>query len=97
SLAYSAEKTLKDNEDKVPADLKTDVEGKIATLRSALEGNDVSAIQSAVDALNASLQKIGEAVYGAASGGPGGPEGGPDGEGPSEQPEGTVEGEFREV
>ncbi len=41
SLAYSAEKTLKDNEDKVPAELKTDVEGKIATLRSALEGSDV--------------------------------------------------------
>ncbi len=97
SLAYSAEKTLKDNEDKVPAELKTDVEAKIAAVRSALEGSDVAAIQSAVDTLNSSLQKIGEAVYGAASGGAGGPEGGPDGEGPSEQPEGTVEGEFREV
>ncbi|HEX5369060.1 MAG TPA: molecular chaperone DnaK [Dehalococcoidia bacterium] len=96
SLAYSAEKTLKDNEDKVPADLKTDVEGKIATLRSALEGSDVSAIQSAVDALNASLQKIGEAVYGAQSTGPG-PDGAQGGEPGGEAPEGTVEGEFREV
>jgi molecular chaperone DnaK len=97
SLAYSAEKTLKDNVDKVPADLKTEVEGKIAAVRSALEGTNVAAIESAVNELNTSLQKIGEAVYGAQAGATGGPEGGPDGEGPSEQPEGTVEGEFREV
>ncbi len=97
SLAYSAEKTLKDNEDKVPADLKTDVEAKIAAVRTALEGTDDAAVSTAVDDLNASLQKIGEAVYGAQ-----GAQGGDDGAGgeePSggESEEGTVEGEFREV
>jgi molecular chaperone DnaK len=93
SLAYSAEKTLRENEDKVPAELKTEVEAKIAAVRAALEGTDKGAINSAVGELNASLQKIGEAVYGA-QGAPG-----PDGsaEGPGEAPEGTVEGEFREV
>jgi molecular chaperone DnaK len=94
SAAYSAEKLLKDNEDKVPADLKTEVEGKIAAVRTALEGSDVGSIQSAVDDLNASLQKIGEAVY-SAQGQAGGAEDGAEGGG--EAPEGTVEGEFREV
>jgi molecular chaperone DnaK len=93
SLAYSAEKTLRDNEDKVPAELKAEVEGKIAAVRSALEGTDKGAIDSAVAELNASLQRIGEAVYGAqgAAGGDGTEEPG------TEAPEGTVEGEFREV
>jgi molecular chaperone DnaK len=93
SLAYSAEKTLRDNADKVPADLKTEVEGKIAAVRTALEGTAIAAVQSAVNELNASLQKIGEAVYGAQ--GADGPS--PDGGEASEAPEGTVEGEFREV
>jgi molecular chaperone DnaK len=95
SAAYSAEKLLKDNEDKVPAELKTEVEGKIAAVRTALEGTDVPAIQRAVDDLNTSLQKIGEAVY-SAQAQAGGAEDGAEG-GPSEAPEGTVEGEFREV
>jgi molecular chaperone DnaK len=92
SLAYSAEKTLRDNEDKVPADLKTEVEGKIAAVRAALQGSELSAVQAAVNELNASLQRIGEAVYGAQPGAA--PEGAPEG---GESPEGTVEGEFREV
>src|SRR5690606_36938834 len=94
SLAYSAEKTLKDNEDKIPADLKTEVEGKIAAVRTALEGTDDAAISRSVDELNSSLQKIGEAVYGAQ--GSAGGDGATDG-GPGEPEEGTVEGEFREV
>jgi molecular chaperone DnaK len=93
SLAYSAEKTLRDNEDKVPADLKAEVEGKIAAVRTALEGADDAAVTSAVNELNTSLQKIGEAVYGA-QGAPGGEAGEQPG---GEAEEGTVEGEFREV
>src|SRR5438874_4267841 len=91
SLAYTAEKTLRDNADKVPADLKTDVEAKVQAVRSALQGTDADAIRRAADELNASVQRIGEAVYGQQ----GAPAGGP-AEG-SEAPEGTVEGEFREV
>ena len=40
SMAYTAEKTLKDNGDKVPADVKEQVEGKITALRSAVAAND---------------------------------------------------------
>jgi molecular chaperone DnaK len=89
SLAYTAEKTLRDNADKVPADLKTEVEGKIEAVRTALQGTDIEAVRHATDELNQSMQRIGEAVYGQQ--GQQGDEPGP------ETPEGTVEGEFREV
>ena len=99
TLAYQAEKTLRDNADKIPGDLKTDVEAKIADVRAAIEADDTDRMRSATDALSASLSKIGEAVYGAAGaeGGPA-PDGFAGGEpGGSRAEEGTVEGEFREV
>ncbi len=98
NLAYSAEKTLREHGDKVPADLKSQIEAKIAVLRTALQGQDVSGIRNAMDDLTGTLQKIGEAVYkqpGPEAGGPGKEGGPPPGEKPPE--EGTVEGEFREV
>jgi len=100
SMAYQAEKTLRDNADKVPADLKADVEAKIAEVRSAIEADDTSRIRTAADALSASLTKIGEAVYGAAGAGQPGADGfagGPSADGQGGAEEGTVEGEFREV
>jgi molecular chaperone DnaK len=94
SMAYTAEKTLRDNADKIPSELKAEVDSKVAAVRTALQGTDIDAVRRATDDLNASMQKIGEAVYGATGGGPsGGPDGGPQ----EETPEGTVEGEFREV
>ena len=102
TLAYSAEKTLRDQGDKVPADLRQQVEEKIKALRSALQGTDAEPIRRAMDDLSQTLQKIGEAVYqqaGATPPPPGGaPEGPPPEGGPEPKPpEGTVEGEFREV
>ena len=93
TMAYQAEKTLRDNADKIPSHLKDEVEEKVKAVREAMESNDVARMRSAMDALSASLQKIGEAVYGAA--GAGSASSGPSGSGPAE--EGTVEGEFREV
>ncbi|HXK33312.1 MAG TPA: molecular chaperone DnaK [Dehalococcoidia bacterium] len=98
SLAYTAEKTVRDNADKVPADLKSEVEGKVAAVRSQLQSGNADGIRSAMNELSESMQKIGQAVYGAGGGPDGGaPGGGPgaEGEGPAE--EGTVEGEYREV
>jgi molecular chaperone DnaK len=96
NLAYQAEKILRDNGDKVPADLRGEVDGKIQAVRTALQGQDAAAIRAATEDLSTSLQKIGQAVY-SAQGGPGGD--GADGSGQGQQPqeEGTVEGEFREV
>ncbi len=98
SMAYQAEKTLRDNADKIPAELKEEVEAKVKDVRAAIEADDVDRMQSTTEALSGSLQKIGEAVYGAAGaeGGPGGPDGFAGGE-PGGAEEGTVEGEFREV
>ncbi|MBK7126218.1 MAG: molecular chaperone DnaK [Dehalococcoidia bacterium] len=98
SMAYQAEKTLRDNPDKVPADLKADVEAKIADVKAAVEADDADRMRTALDALSSSLSKIGEAVYGAAGADGAGPEGFAGGEpGASGAEEGTVEGEFREV
>jgi molecular chaperone DnaK len=98
NTAYQAEKTLRENADKIPEDLKSEVEGKVAAVRSALQSGDGSTIQSAVGELGEAMQRIGQAVYGAQGAGANGQsEAGPEqqGEGPAE--EGTVEGEFREV
>ncbi|MCL0064912.1 molecular chaperone DnaK [Dehalococcoidia bacterium] len=90
NLAYTAEKTLREQGDKVPADLRSEVEGKVAAVRSALSGGDVSYLKRTAQELSEALQKVGAAVYQQQA-----PP--PEGEAPAEPPEGTVEGEFREV
>jgi molecular chaperone DnaK len=99
TLAYTAEKTLRDHKDKIPAELNQEVEGKISAARSALQGSDVEAIKTASQELNEIMQKVGAAVYQQQPPPPGGetpPEQEGGGEG-GEEGEGTVEGEFREV
>ena len=97
-MVYTTEKLLQDNADKVPEDLKAEVEGKIATLKTAIANNNVAEMQSAMADLNASMQRLGEAVYKQAEGPAGGAGGEADapGAGPSSGDD-TVEGEFREV
>jgi len=92
NLAYTADKTLRDLGDKVPADMHSEVEAKVKAVRDALQGTDSDAVRSAMTALADAMQRIGAHVYGQ-QGAP--PEGGEEGPGPAE--EGTVEGEFREV
>jgi len=93
TLAYTAEKTLREQKDKIPSDLNQEVEGKIAAVRSALQGTDIEAIRRASQELSEAMQKVGAAVYQQQPPPPGGepPPGKEGGE------EGTVEGEFREV
>src|ERR1019366_7562602 len=78
-LAYQAEKALKDAGDKVPAELRTDIEAKIAAIKDAIGKNDAAATKLAHDDLQASIQKIGEAVYASTNTGTGG--------GPTPEPE----------
>ncbi|HEY55029.1 MAG TPA: molecular chaperone DnaK [Dehalococcoidia bacterium] len=101
TLAYTAEKTLRDNKDKIPADLNTEVEGKVKAVKDALQGSDIEAINKAAQELNEAMQKVGSAVYGQQQQPPPGEppppekeEGGEEGEGGEG---GTVEGEFKEV
>ncbi|MDO8582615.1 MAG: molecular chaperone DnaK [bacterium] len=63
---YSAEKALKEHGDKVPADVKTAVQEKIESLKTAQSGTDAAAMKTALDALSAEIQKIGQ-QYGQAT------------------------------
>ena len=96
NTAYAAEKALREFGDKVPADVKSDIEAKVAEVRSAAQGDDIEKIKSATDTLGQAIQKIGASVYeqGPATGSPeaepaGGPSGGDAG------PD-VVEGEVKE-
>jgi molecular chaperone DnaK len=62
-LAYSTDKLLKDNADKLPEDVKTDVQADVDALKSALAGEDDDAVKTAFDKLSESQQKIGQALY----------------------------------
>ncbi|MCH7605617.1 MAG: molecular chaperone DnaK [Chloroflexi bacterium] len=97
SLVYNTEKLLEDNADKVPEDLKTEVEGKIATLKTAIANNNVAEMQTATTDLNAVIQRLGEAVYAQTSGDTDVPEEEPTTPGEEPPEDDTVEGEFREV
>ena len=63
SLAYSAEQTLSDLGDKVPADQKKEVEDAIAEAKKSLEGTDIDAIKAAGEKLTAASQKLAQIVY----------------------------------
>ena len=105
SLVYSAEQMVKDNEDKIPEDLRPDLDAKIMALKAAIAANSIAEMQTGITDLNNAMQQVGQAVYsqtaggagppptgGADDGDPGAPESSDDDEGGS-----TVEGEFREV
>jgi len=62
-LAYSIEKLLKENDEKLPAEVKTEVQADVDALKSALAGDDDAAVKTAYDKLNESQGKIGEAIY----------------------------------
>ena len=66
SVAYSVEKLLKENDDKLPENVKTEVQGDVDELKKALEGDDDAAVKSAFEKLQASKSKLGEALYAAA-------------------------------
>ena len=63
SLVNQTEKFLKESDDKVPAELKTKVEGSIEGVREALKGSDLGAVKSAVEKLTTDSQELGQAIY----------------------------------
>jgi molecular chaperone DnaK len=78
SLVYSTEKFLTDNGDKVPDDVKTEVQSAVDDVKKALEADDVDAIKRSAETLATVSQKMGQAMYantGAEAGQPG-PDGG---------------------
>ena len=63
NTAYSIEKLIKDNDDKLPEDVKTEVQADVDALKAALEGEDDDAVKAAFEKLQASQTKLGEALY----------------------------------
>ena len=111
SAVFQAEKIIKDEGEKIPDEIKSDVEDKAETVRTLLsdEGAETTAIASATEELQTALQAVGQAVYEAtqAAGGEeatveGGDQEGDDasddaGDSDEDDDDDTVEGEFREV
>ncbi len=64
-LVYQIEKLIKENDEKLPEDVKTTVQADVDALKTALAGEDIEAVKSALDKLNESQQKLGEAIYAA--------------------------------
>jgi len=64
-LAYSTEKLIKDNDDKLPEEVKSEVQADVDALKSALAADDIEAVKSAQEKLMTSQQKLGEAIYAA--------------------------------
>jgi molecular chaperone DnaK len=106
NAAYQAEKFIRENGDKIPADKKSELEGKITAARQAIAGEDVSVMRSATEDLKNTFSQIGAAMYqnpGEAGGAA--PEGAADGANGANgagnnngnPPDDVVEGEFRET
>ncbi len=64
-LAYSIDKLISENADKLPDDVKSEVQADVDALKTALAGTDDEAVKTAYDTLNASQTKLGEAIYAA--------------------------------
>ena len=104
SLIHTTEKNLKEHGDKIDAATRSQIESEVAALKSAMEGDDVQAIQQKTQALVQSSMKLGEAMYKATQGGGdtgGGPAGGATGGGAAgstgTKDEKVVDADFEEV
>ena len=98
NTAYTAEKSLRDFGEKIPAEVRSDIEAKTAAVRQALQGEDIEAIKAATDTLGQAIQKIGGSMYEAPQGTPSGAAEDSNGSGPATgETEGEViDGEVKE-
>jgi len=101
NAAYAAEKALREFGNKIPADLKSNVEDHVAKVREVMDSEDAESIKGATEALNEVIQQIGAAAYQQAgpevgTPGEGEPEAGPE-SAPGDEDEDVVDGEFRNV
>jgi molecular chaperone DnaK len=98
NTAYTADKALKEFGEKVPAEVRSEIESKTAAVRQAAQGEDIQAIRSTTEALGQAIQKIGASVYETPAGAEAGPAEGENTSGPAaEDAEGEViDGEVKE-
>jgi molecular chaperone DnaK len=102
-MIHQAEKVMKDNDAKIPADLKAEVTTKLEALKAAAKGSDTGALRKQMDEFNESLQKIGQHIYQEAGAKTGGGSGdGSDGSASADEPkkkeaDEVVDADYREV
>ena len=100
SLAYNAEKTLREHADLIPQDLKDEVNNGVSSVRAALQEDGMPRVKEEMEILNQAVQKVGTTIYSAQqASAPSADESEefPNSEGPENDSDETVEGEFREV
>jgi len=101
SMAYNAEKLIRENKESITEDLHEEISSKITTLRAAINEGGTSSISTIMADLQSSIQKVGEAVYNKTGEDPTVEESQEEetehSEGDEEKPKDTVDGEFREV
>lgn len=97
NLVYNTEKLLKENGDKVPADIKGDIEAAVKDGREAVQKEEYDRMQPCLDKLTALSHKMAEAMYKSSAQGAAGPQGqeAPGAEGAKKEDE-PIEAEFRE-
>src|SRR5467141_3253374 len=101
-MIHQAEKVIKDNADKIPEDVKTEVNTKLEALKSAAKGSDANALRRQMDEFNEALQKIGQHIYQGAGSGAGTPseasgsDGHEGGDGAKKKEEDVVDADYRE-
>jgi molecular chaperone DnaK len=88
NLAYQAERLLRESGDRLPSEIKLEIDNQIQAIRRGLDQNDLAAVRSAIDALERAQQRAGEAAQAQPAGA--------GGNGPIPATD-TVEGEYREV
>ena len=101
-MIHQAEKVMKDNDAKIPAELKAEVTTKLEALKAAAKTSDTAALRKQMDEFNEALQKIGQHIYQEAGaktgGGSDGSEGGASADGePKKKEEDVVDADYREV
>jgi len=95
NLIYTTEKTLREQGDKVPADLKAKAEEGIKQLQERLNSEDAEAIRKATEELGQTIQQIGASMYQEPGAGEAGPDMGGGNAGPQPGGEDVVDGEFK--
>jgi molecular chaperone DnaK len=102
-MIHQAEKIIKDNADKIPDDVKAEVNTKLEALKSAAKGSDTNALKRQMDEFNEALQKIGQHIYQGAGAGGGTSSASPEsdghdgGENAKKKDEDVVDADYREV
>jgi molecular chaperone DnaK len=94
-MIYQAEKVLNENAERIPADVKSEVESKMEALRTATKGGDVSTLRRAMDEFNDALQKVGQHIYQGAGATAGNPTG--DASSGEKSADDGVDADYREV